>query len=69
MITSLEVDQESCIGCGYCIEICPEVFTWGPERKALVYNFEGCKSCDCISAIENCPVKAISVEGGSYEKV
>ncbi len=56
----LEVDQELCIGCGYCIEECPEVFQWGAGKKALVINAQGCKICNCKEVVENCPVQAIT---------
>jgi len=62
----IEVDQEKCIGCKTCEEMCPEVFkiinapalTLG-KGKAVVINPEGCKICDCQKVIDFCPVKAI----------
>ena len=30
----MEVDQDLCISCGACIDICPEVFTWNDDDKA-----------------------------------
>ncbi len=30
----VEVDQELCISCGACIDICPDVFEWNEDDKA-----------------------------------
>ncbi|MCX6353563.1 MAG: ferredoxin [Candidatus Aureabacteria bacterium] len=57
------VDEETCIGCGLCPQICPEVFRTEGD-KAVVYadpvpdGFEE----SCKDAANQCPVNAISVE-------
>ena len=53
------VDYETCIGCGSCPEICPEVFELRDD-KAWVIGGEKCGTCDCQEAIDICPVQAIS---------
>jgi ferredoxin len=53
------VDQDACIGCGACIEACPEVFELKDE-KALVVHTDKCSTCNCQEAIDICPVTAIS---------
>jgi len=62
MFKTLEIDHELCIGCGFCIESCPEVFQWEADKKALVVNVEGCEHCDCEEIAKNCPVQAIKIE-------
>lgn len=57
-----KVDTEACIGCGLCVQICPDVFELGEDMKAHVKNPEGCNKCDCKEAAESCPVNAISLE-------
>jgi len=59
-MATLVVDDELCIGCGTCVEICPDVFELGENEKAYVKNQEGCKECNCEEAINSCPVSAIS---------
>lgn len=54
------VDQETCIGCGACIETCPQVFELRDDNKAYLINPEKCDSCNCQEAIDICPVTAIS---------
>jgi ferredoxin len=55
------VDQDLCIACGACINICPAVFDWNDDGKAeavkeeIPENVEG----DAYEAMESCPVDAI----------
>ncbi len=62
MAKKIVVDQELCIGCGACENLCPEVFKLQEEGKAKVLNENGCKSCDCEIAMQSCPVGAIKIE-------
>lgn len=57
------VDEEKCIGCGTCQEICPAVFHLDEEtEKSVIVDPEGCDFADCCEAAEeNCPVEAISL--------
>lgn len=57
------VDKDTCIGCGLCPSICPEVFEMEDDGKAgaihdaVPENMEdGAKEAE-----ESCPVNAISV--------
>lgn len=58
------VDRETCIGCGACAGICPEVFSMDDEGKSVPVDEE--ISADSIDdakeAEESCPVDAISVK-------
>jgi len=56
-----KVDEEKCIGCGLCSNLCPEVFEITDGGKAKVK--EGAdleKNKECIKeSKESCPVDAI----------
>lgn len=55
------VDQELCIGCGMCTVACPEVFELNADGKAeAVADTTDDNRDDVMTAIEGCPVGAIS---------
>ena len=58
------VDRELCIGCGLCVQVCPEVFQMDDEGKATAKTepvpVEFHESCS--EAAMECPVIAIFVE-------
>lgn len=58
------VDQETCIGCGLCPSMSPEVFQMNDDGKAeaIVDQVSGEMVDSAKEAEESCPVNAISVE-------
>lgn len=57
------IDEEECIGCGTCEEICPEVFKLNEKTdKVEVINQEGAPEDKIEEAIEACPVECIHWE-------
>lgn len=54
-----DVNEDLCIGCGHCAEICPRVFELENE-KSRVINPDKCSECNCQEAIDTCPVQAIN---------
>jgi ferredoxin len=57
------VDEEECIGCGSCEEICPDVFVLNEDtEKAEVISPEGGPEDLIEEAIEACPVECIHWE-------
>ena len=57
------IDEDECIGCGTCEEICPEVFKLDLEtEKAAVIMPEGGPEDLIEEAIDNCPASCIYVE-------
>jgi len=57
------IETEECIGCGSCVDLCPEVFILNESiEKALVVNPEGCPEEKISEAIDLCPVKCMHWE-------
>jgi ferredoxin len=58
------VDQETCIGCGLCVETCPEVFKMidGDKAVSKVKTVSAGLEDKCREAAENCPVSAITCQ-------
>ena len=54
------IDEEACIGCGACEEICPEVFRMNESLGfALVVNPGGADADKIEEVMEACPVNCI----------
>lgn len=58
------IDEDVCIGCGRCEEICPAVFHVDESiGKSRVVDEDACDYAGCCEAAEeNCPVDAITLE-------
>jgi ferredoxin len=57
------VDQDECIGCESCVEICPEAFHMTDEAKAEVLpGASGDEEC-IQEAMDTCPAECIHWEG------
>lgn len=60
----VKVDQEVCIGCGYCASVCPDVFRVEENiEKAVAFGTVTDENRPSVEdAMEGCPVRAISEE-------
>lgn len=56
----ITVDEEKCIGCGSCVDICPSEVYELQNEKATPVNVEECVGCE--SCVESCEQGAITVE-------
>lgn len=61
-VVTLEYNQDACVGCGRCAEVCPHGVFTVPGRKAVLSDRDGC--IECGACAKNCPTKAISVVPG-----
>lgn len=57
------VDQDTCIGCALCPQICPEVFKMEGD-KAVAYTdpVPSAVEAKARQAADECPVNAIAIE-------
>ena len=63
MAGEVVIDQDECIGCEACVEVCPEVFTFDSdtEKASVIEGADG--DADCVEeAIASCPAECISRE-------
>lgn len=56
----ISIDEETCIGCGVCENLCPRCFKI--ENGISKVEIHNCDSCDVKEVAESCPVGAILVE-------
>jgi len=54
---AVNIDKETCIGCGACVDVCPVQALSMVDDKA-VCDEDAC--IDCGACISVCPVSAIS---------
>jgi len=55
------VDESKCVGCGLCVNACPDCFELNDDGVAKIKNSE-CNDCDLQEVSSQCPVEAITVE-------
>ena len=56
----IKVDQDKCIACGVCVNMCPKVFKINSIGKSEVISQQ---DLDCArNAANTCPVEAIKIE-------
>ena len=60
-MAKVTVDENACVGCGLCVNICPDVFELADDSIAKVKANE-CPNCDMHEVASQCPVNAIIVE-------
>lgn len=60
--TTLELDEQTCIGCGNCQNVCPHRIFDIVEKKAVILDLHACMECGACAM--NCPVAAITVTPG-----
>jgi len=56
----IEVDEDKCIGCGACVDICPVDVYEIQGTTSVPINAEDCVGCE--SCIEACEENAITIK-------
>jgi ferredoxin len=54
--------DESCVGCGSCVEVCPEVFELEDDLAIVKKGADLSLDAKIIEAADACPVEAIHYE-------
>ena len=57
--------EDTCSGCGVCVDVCPEVFEMGDEDIVVVIADPVPADVEesCRDAAEQCPCESIVIEG------
>lgn len=62
-VVTLEINEEKCIGCGMCVEVCPHaVISMNGKGSAWIEDRDSCMECGACS--RNCPTEAVTVQSG-----
>ena len=61
-VVTLSLDEQKCIGCGLCLEVCPHGIFEMKDRHARIVDRDGCMECGACA--KNCPVSAVTVQPG-----
>ena len=62
-VVTLELDEEKCVGCGMCMQVCPHaVLSMNGIKRAEIGNRDACMECG--ACMRNCPTEALTVESG-----
>ncbi|HLD83182.1 MAG TPA: ferredoxin [Candidatus Omnitrophota bacterium] len=57
------VDPELCIGCGLCVQTCPQVFKMEGDKAVVIVGIVPKEvEATCKQACDECPVTAIIIE-------
>jgi ferredoxin len=57
------VDQQTCIGCKLCVDMCPAVFSLNAEgmAQAIESDIDAAEEAAARRAAADCPVEAITI--------
>lgn len=61
-VATLTMDQDTCVGCGLCVTVCPHRVLAMEEGKAHIMDLNGCMECG--ACVRNCPTGAVTVNPG-----
>ena len=61
-VTTLALDIDKCVGCGFCEMVCPHGVFEMDSDKAQLADKDSCMECGACAL--NCPTKALAVNSG-----
>jgi len=61
-VVTLKLDSEKCVGCGFCLNVCPRCVLEMKDGKAFIAVKDAC--IECGACAKNCPFGAIDVKAG-----
>lgn len=61
-INTLQFDQESCTGCGMCVDVCPHGVFAQSRNSVRVVRADACMECGACQV--NCAFNAVKVDSG-----
>ncbi len=63
MANKVTIDEDECIGCESCVELCPDVFEFDDDSTKAFVKDTATGEEDCIDeAIASCPTECIERE-------
>jgi ferredoxin len=63
MAKKVRIDEDECIGCESCVEICPDVFSFNDDTDKAEVIDESMAEEDCVDeAVASCPSECIFVD-------
>ena len=63
MATTVRIDEDECIGCETCVELCPDVFVFDADAGKAQVRDDAADNADCAEeAAGSCPAACITVE-------
>lgn len=61
-VSTLKLNQDKCIGCGMCVQVCPHQVFAVKEGKASILDKDSCMECGACA--QNCVASAVTVRSG-----
>ena len=61
-VVTLEHEPALCVGCGTCVEVCPQAVLEMVRGRSVVRDRDAC--IECGACAHNCAVGALSVRAG-----
>ena len=61
-VATLSLDEQKCVGCGMCTEVCPHGVFEMDGAKARIADKDACMECGACAL--NCPAEALAVNAG-----